>query len=870
MPPMLPMTHFRFVLSMLRREFRSGELRLLCAALVVAVAALSMVGFFTDRVSLALEHESHQLLGADLLLVADHPWPKEFSDSVRSHGLALAQTETLRSMLMVGEGDAAQARLVEIKAVSTGYPLRGGLRIAPAINAPDVPAPGIPAPGEAWIEARLAQMLNLRVGDTVALGQKTLAITAILTLEPDRGVNFFNVAPRLMMNLADIPATGLERPGSRIDYRLLVAGAPGAVATFRGEIAPRLGRGERIEDADSARPEVRSALERARKFLGLAALLAVILAAVAVALAARRYLQRHLDSCAVMRCLGATERWLFKTHVLQFALLAALASLVGCALGYAAHFALLFWLGRFLAVDLPQPSLLPALQGVCAGMLLLFGFALPPLARLRRVPPLRVLRRELEPADAVFLGGYAFGLMALVALMFWIAGEIRLGAYVAGGFAAALALFALLARGAVRLMLFVSNSARNFSRNVGQNSGQNSGQRFGWHYGLANLERHASASVAQIVALALGFMAILLLTATRGELLTAWQRSLPPETPNRFVLNIQPQAKDEVTAFFRHANMGPEMAPKMTPETTPEMAPMVRGRLAKINGREIRAAEFSEERTQRLVEREFNLSWRAGDVPPPGNRMTAGRWFTAADSGKNLASVEEGLAKTLGLSVGDHLEFSVAGETLSLEIAGLRKLDWDSMRVNFFVLTPPGVLESYPTSYITSFYLPPGRSGFSDRLVHAFPDLTVIDVDAVLQQARTVMDQVTHAVQFVFLFALAAGVIVLYASLLLVFDEKRHELAIMRALGARRAQLRRSLLAEFAAIGAVAGLIAALGADVVGIVLGREVFQLDARFNPLLPPLAALGGGLLAMLAGAGAIARLLRRPPLETLRAEQ
>jgi putative ABC transport system permease protein len=541
-----------------------------------------------------------------------------------------------------------------------------------------------------------------------------------------------------------------------------------------------------------------------------------------------------------MRCLGASQGQLLQLHLLQFLLLGLAAVLLGCGIGYGGHWLLHLWLAELLATPLPAPSFVPAGQGAVVGLLLLFGFALPPLLQLKSVPTLRVFRRELDEAQSSLAGGYALGLICLMALMFWIAGDFRLGSYVVGGFTVALLLFAGIARGAVKLV-----------RRLRKHGG------FGWRYGVAGLERRSAASVVQIVALALGFLALLLLTVTRGDLLEAWQRAAPPDAPNRFVINIQPEQVEPVRRFFAGLGLGSA--------ANPELSPMIRGRLVRINGRVIGADTFADERAKHLVDREFNLSWRA-DLPP-GNQLPAGRWFSPADQGQGLASLEDGLAKTLGLVVGDDIEFVIAGATVKMRIVGLRKLNWDSMRVNFFVLTPPGVLERFPASYITSFHLDTGREEVVNQLIRDYPNLTVVDVGAILRQLQAVLDQVAHAVQFVFLFTLAAGVVVLYAALLSAFDERRHELAVMRALGASRRQLRQSLLAEFAAVGAVAGLIAAIGALAISQVLARQVFHFDVALNAWLPPSAALAGAGLVMAAGWLVARRLLDTAPLEALR---
>ncbi|MCZ2174290.1 MAG: FtsX-like permease family protein [Burkholderiales bacterium] len=820
--------------QMLRRDFRAGELRLLGLALVIAVASLSSVSFFSDRLSRALAREAHQLLGGDLLLLADHAWDESYRAEAERLGLRVIGSASFPSMTAAN----GASHLADIKAVEPGYPLRGSLRIAPALNRPDAETQETPARGEVWLDERLAAALEAKVGDVVQLGNARLAVSAVLTLEPDRGVNFFNIAPRLLMQAADLPATQLIQVGSRVTYRLHLAGEAKAVAAYQKWAERQLGRGERIESLDNARPEVRNALDRAEKFLRLAALLAAVLAAVAVGLGARRFMQRHLDGCAVMRCLGARESQLLRIFLGEFLLFGAIASALGCLAGFGAQYALERLLANLLTAALPAPSPLPLVHGFALGLALLAGFALPQLMRLRNVPTVRVLRREWADAEPLAWSGYAFGAAVLAGLMLWMAADLKLGVWVLGLFSLAVALYA----GVARLALAAAGRLRGAAG-------------AGWRYGIASLARRLGTSLIQAVALGLGMTALLLLTLARDDLLASWKRSMPPDAPNRFVINIQPEQREPVRALFAAKGLD-----------RPTLLPMIRGRLVAVNGRPVVAADYAEERAQRLVEREFNLSWMA--ELPEGNSLTAGRWFAAQDAGTPQFSVEQGLADTLKLKLHDVLTYEIAGRRLEAEITSLRKLDWDSMRVNFFVVTPPGVLEPFPTSYITSFHLPQEKAGFVGELVAAHPNLTVIDVASILRQLQSVMDQLARAVQFVFAFSLVAGLAVLFAALESTHDEREYEIAVLRTLGARNRQLRAALAAEFAALGAIAGVVAGVGSAAISWLLGRFVFQIPYEPAWLVLPAGVIMGVLGITLAGLAGTARTLRAPALQSLRA--
>ncbi len=825
----------RLAFRMMLRDLRAGELHLLGLAILIAVASLTSVGFLADRVGRGLDREANQLLGGDLLLRADRPWPADFADEARRRGLQTATTLLFTSMASTGE----MAALAGVKVVEDGYPLRGEVRIASAPNQADAAAGRSPQPGELWLDERLFAELGVAAGDRVALGELEFRVGAMVSFESDRGANFFSLLPRAIFNLADLPATGLLAAGSRATWRLHVAGTPQAVEAYERWARARLGRGQRVETVDNARPEVRAALDQAQRFLRLAALLAVILAAVAVGLSARRFMARHLDGCAVMRVLGARQAQVLGIVVGEFLLFGLAAALLGSALGWAVQWGLAGGLRELVATELPPPSLLPLAHGIAVGMALLAGFVLPQLLRLGKVSTLRVLRREFEFAEPVSGTAWALGLAALLGLVFWIAADLRLGLMVAGGFAAALGVFALAAWWVLKL--------------AGRLKGQGSLRGGGWRYGVAALGRRMGGSVIQAAALGLGMTALLLLTLIRADLLEDWRRMAPPDAPNRFVINIQPGQRDGLAALFAAEGL-----------PVPAIEPMIRGRMAAINGAPVSPESYDEPRTRRLAEREFNLSYAA--ALPPGNLIDAGRWH--GSERRPQLSVEKGLAETFGLKVGDVVAFDVAGERVEAPITSVRRLEWDSMRVNFFFIASEGLLEGRPASLITSFHLPPAKHDFTAKLVSGFPNLSVIDITAVLAQVQSMTDKLIVIVQFVFGFAVLAGLVVLYAALQATHDEREYELAMLRTLGARNRQVRQALLAEFLVLGGVAGVLAGLGASAIGWALAHYVFNM-AYLPSLLPVLVA------ALLGAGGVVAggwlgtrRLLTRPPLASLRA--
>ena len=819
-------------LRALRRDWRSGELGLLALSLLIAAAAVTSVGFLSDRVAKALDRSSAQMLGGDLVLRADEPISLEVWEQAAAHGLEVSSYRVLSSMANTAGG----MRLVSLKAVDTAYPLRGELTLRGDGPGEDKSAIGGPPPGTVWIDPQLTGLLGINVGDEITLGESTLRIGAVISHEPDRGVQFINVAPRVMMRLDELPTTGLLGPASRVRDVAKFAGPEMGVRAFANWLEPRLEPGQRLSEPGEARPEIQRSLDRAYQFLTLVALLTVVIAAVAVALAARRFSRRHRDGVAVMRCLGAARRQLAAMYCIELLLLALGAATLGVVVAFLIQAGLAQLVSSLLDVGLPQPSWRPVWHGYVASILMLAGFVLPPLASLYRVPPMRVLRHSQDnwaPRTAV---AYGAGLLSFFLLAWWISGDARMSAFVTGGFMVGLLVFYGVAYAAIRAMGSLAGAMPNAST---------------IRFALRGMVRRPGLATAQVCALAVGLMVMLLLTLTRIDLLDGWRGTLPPDAPNTFLINIQPDQRAAVSAALAEEGIPAQ-----------EPAPMIRGRLVEINDTPVDARRYEDQRAQRMVEREFNLSHMS--ALPPSNTLVEGKWL---DLQSNEVSLETGLAETLGLGIGDTLSFDVAGELVRVTVSSLREVKWDSFDVNFFALISPVALAQAPATYITSFHLPLEKSALNQSLVDEFPNLTVVDVGAILGHVRRIVDQAILAVQVLFLFTVAAGIQVLAAAFAATRHERIHEVAVLRVLGAGAARLRRTQAIELLALGALSGALAAFGSIFLARLLAERVFEFSLGW-PLWPWVVGIAGGaLISYLGGGLALRGVLHTPPLRMLR---
>jgi putative ABC transport system permease protein len=846
-PPMnedrRPLSSGRLAWRQLRRDLAAGDLRLILWAVVLAVAALSAVGFFADRMRAGLWRDAAQLLGGDVVVLGDHELAPAFEATARARGLASGRAAMFPSMARAADAQGGGARLASVKAVDANYPVRGAVTIRTSEAAAPQAVHRPPSPGTAWIEPALAHALGVHVGDPVLLGDATLTVAALIDLEPDRGTGFSALAPRLMLNLSDLPSTGLVQPTSRISWRLAVAAGTGRDTEgyahwANAEIKRTQVRGVRVETLASGRPEMRQTLDRAERFLSLVALMTALLAAVALAVAARDFAQSRLDACAMLRVLGQTQRRIATQHAIEFVVLGVLASLGGVALGFLIHLGFVAMLGHWLPGDLPWPGPRPALFGLGVGLTLLLGFGLPPVLQLARVPPLRVLRRDVGTPKAASAGVLVGGLLGFAVLLVAASRDIKLGLLSVGGFAAAAGVFALVGWAGVVLLRRAVPESR---------------APRGVVLATRAIAARPAFAVLQVASMALGLMALWLLVLLRTDLIDSWRASTPPDAPDRFVINIQPDQAEAFRAMLVAAHV-----------TDFDWFPMARGRLMSIDGQPVGERYRGNPEARHQIEREFNLSHSL--VLPRENTIVAGQWTPGEEGG---ASVEDGLAKQLGLKLGDTLVFDVAGQGVTTRITSLRKVDWGSMRVNFFVLFPRASLGDLPVSYISAFRAPrpPAQAGFDNALAARFPTITAIDVSQTIAQLQAIVDQVIRAVELLFGFALVAGLVVLVATINATREARAREFAVMRAVGASARLLGQVQEAELAGIGALAGGLAAAAALGVGWALARWVFEF--QWNPpwWVPAAGAASGAVLALAAGWWSLREVLRRPVVETLR---
>ena len=826
---MKALSQWRLALRLLARDWRAGELKILFIALVLAVTATTSISFMTDRLARGMVNQSADFLGADMILQSPRPVNKVLLGQAAAFNLQ--STESLQFASMVVSGDALQ--LSSVRAVDNRFPLRGQMRVASEPYAPNSETDTIPLPGEAWAAPEILSRLNLSTGDSVTVGNLLLRITRVLIFEPGQAGEVFGVSPRLLINQQDVDATGVVQPGSRLKYQYLFAGNKTDLDAYHEWLKPQLDASHSVVGVHEGRRALGAALERAERYLGLAIMVAVILAGVAIAIVVRRYSERHFDVSAMLRCLGLSQNALLGLYLMQLIVLGVIASAVGGMLGWLIQAGLLTVLSDLLPVAPSSAGFQPFLLGFVTGGAMLIGFALPPVMRLKNVPPLRVLRRDLLPIPGNAWMVYGFAIGTVFFLIWRYTDDIRL------------VFSALLGAAVMVLALFLLSLAllvvtRTLQSRLG----------VAWRFGLNNLWRRRQLSLSQISAFGLAFMAILVITLVRSELITTWTQQLPADTPNHFVVNILPEQADSVQQML--AGHGIE---------TTQLYPMVRGRLVTINNEAVRKAVTKEARSDNALNRELNLTWTL--ELQDDNKILEGRWLEEGDMNQSLVSVESKLAERLGIQLNDELGFTIGAQTLQVRVNSIRSVQWDSFRPNFYMIFPPGVLDDLPATYMTSFYMSPDNKPVLGELIRAYPAVTLIEMDLVLAQAQRIFGQITHIVEYVFVFLLLAGFVVLFAALTASQDERLYEGALMRTLGANRKQLGQAHLAEFLLLGFFAGILAIIGTEVILWVLYSQLLNLDYNFNWLLWFIVPTAGALLIGAAGYWTTRKVVMQSPM-------
>jgi len=822
-----------FALRSFGRELRSGEVVILLAAVALAVAALTAVGFLTDRIGKAVARQANEVLAADLRLRSPDPIPDDWRASASDYGLETAETQTFPSVVFSGD----LSSLATVKGVSDNYPLRGRVRIADQLFGEQREIDYVPPPGEVWADAALMARLDARVGDTVSVGEADLVIDAVLTYRPDQSIGFASLAPSVVVNLADMPRTGLINEGSRVSYALLVAGQDDSVDEFYEAVEETLPESVRIRNREDSSERAGNAAGRAQRFLSLTAVISVLLSAVAIAMSARRFAQRRMDTVALMKSLGATQRFILTAASVQLVLLGMLGVAVGSVTGFAVEAGVTGMLSDLFESDLPDPGFAPVWLGTGAALILLAGFALPSLIQLRNTPPLRVLRHDAMPPPPSRLLVAGSSLIAVALLLYRMIGDGLMLLIVLGGMLVVSGALYVMGRGLVALM-----------------GRSRSGVGIAWRYGLANVSRRGRDSSVQVVAFGLGLTVLLLLTFVRTDLLDGWQQTLDEDAPNNFLINIQPQERESIAGIFEAGGIG-----------VPEFVPLVRARMTTINGEDVKTREYPMEDGEWMANREANLTWR-GELSA-SNEIVAGEWWPADYDGPPLVSIEEEASMELGVDIGDTLVFLIAGREVEMTISSFRRVNWDSFQPNFFMVLSPGAIEGLPSTFIASLKIEQDRKDVLLNLVRQHPTVSVIDLESILTQVKGIIDKASLAVQAVFVFTLAAGIAVLFAAVQSTIDERRFESAMLRALGVRRRTVLSGVLTEFAAIGFAAGLLAAAGASILASVIAVQLFDLEYTFNPSLWMAGLIGGMLLVCVSGFAAARGAINAPPVNVLR---
>jgi len=825
--------HLSLAWRLLLRDWHVGELKVLVASLVIAVASMTSIGMFTQRINYAMTDQAGQFLGADLLLKSPQSIDDKIIDRAKRSGLKITSSISFSSVIVAHD----EFQLTHIKAVDQYYPLLSQIKTSKTQYGDEKSVDFGPPQGEVWLAPRLFSLLNLKLNETIELGETRLKVTAVLKHDPGQASSFMSIAPRLLMNRLDVDKTGIIQPGSRVTYLAGFAGEHAVRKQFEKWLSPKLSSSQTLAGGTEGSQAINSAMQKAEQYLSLASMLSVMLSGIAIAMTANRYGQRHFDQSALMRCMGASQKTVIQIFTLQLFILGLAGSLLGCLFGFLTQEGLIIILKEFLAPDLPSPGLYPLITGLISGFVILTGFSLPALLRLKSVPPLRVLRKDITPLPVSSWFVYGLAMSSLVGLMWWQSGQLFLTLLVVAGVIAS-----------VVLLLILSFILMQLSRAVlSVLSGP-------WKTGLQQIIRHRKENQLQMLAFGLSLMILMIIFLLRTDLITRWQGQLPDDAPNHFVINIQKNEVTGVNQFFSERKI-----------KTEGLYPMVRGRITKINNVPIEDAVPDKSKLDNSLKRDLNLSWAT--KLQENNQLLKGEWWSSSDVGKPLISVEKGLAKRLKVNPGDSVTFKIAEQSIQATIQSIRSVQWDSFQPNFYIVFPESVINDFPVSFISSFFIDKSQKKQLNELVKQFPTLTVLEIDAIMEQVKSIMEQVTTAVEYVMLFVLLAGMMVLIASMQSSMDERVHSAIIMRTLGAKKSFLIRSQVSEFSMLGFFSGVLAITGTEMIAYLLYTRVFDLNFEIHYWLLLAGPLLSVILILFISQLYMKKVTEQSPLKALR---
>ena len=820
----------KLALKLFSREFRRGELTVISAAIALAVLTVLTLSMVTERIAQSIAQKSSAFIAADRVLASNHAIDTAFITKAEQQNLQTAQMVYFDTMLFAND----QMQFSSVKAASNSYPLKGQLKVKSGLNAQTEVAPGAPSPGNVWLSESVFYSLNINVGDQVELGAALFNVEKVIVEEPDAPFNVFSSSRRVLINIDDVAKTEVIQPGSRVFYRQLYAGDENDINSFYDWLKPQLKENQNWYGVKDRQSPISNSLNRAESFLLLAGLLGIILAAVAIAVSAKRYCERQYDLVAMMKTLGGSRDMIRKIYLMHLLMVCTMAVVVGLAIGYGLQEVATGYLAKSMGTELPMAGFKPWLVAISTGVICAVMFSIKPLLDLFDIPPLRVLRRNL--GDRLAVSKIHLGLSALtVFLLMWLfSNNIKITLIL---FASTLAL--------ILVLFLISKLIFGGGRKLGLKPGNS------WSLAIASIQKRANVNAVQLISFSLAIKLLLFLIVLKNDIISDWQSQLPSDAPNAFLVNITQNELDPVNEYL--AQKGIQVS---------EFYPTIRGRVNAVNGEAV-AREVSlqdnekkDEEARSGIGRELNLTW-LNEVPSQ-NDIIDGQWF--GDDAVAEASLEESMMKRLDVKMGDTLTFLIGAQSFDAKITSVRKVNWATLKPNFFIILSPDVLSSFPATYISSVRIEPEQKRDFSQLLRAYPTITAIDVDNFVKQIQSTIEQVSLAIGFVLAIVVLCGALVLISQVQASLGERMQEIVILRTLGAKSRLIKNATLYEFLLLGGLAGLVAAFFSDIALLIVQQQMFDLAGKLHPNIWVIGPVAGGVFVAGLGYFMIARTLKQ----------